>query len=228
MQHDIDPISRSLDPKRQQLERRSEARRQKVMRKNPETGAFILAMSDEPTAETAFDHGESWQIWVAELCLEAFPNGVFLFNRRRGPDLAGNIDIVAVLPSGVWAVDIQRHDGVVAEVQHRRGAEGRRAFLLLDRVDRTSLLDDVDGQAAAVARVLERLGLPGIGCASVLCLIDVEASWRGHAVVGGTHVTKARPMIKAMAAGPVVLDDSDIASLGLTLDKHLPRKQPLA
>src|SRR5215470_2286532 len=91
MQQDFDQITRSLDPKRQQLERRSQARREKIMRKNPETGRFILAMSDEPTDEYAFDQGESWQLWVAELCREAFPTGVFMFNRRRGADLIGDI-----------------------------------------------------------------------------------------------------------------------------------------
>src|SRR3982751_56726 len=85
MQPEFDDIAGASDPRREQLERRSEARRQKVLRSYPDTGEFLLAMSDEPTAESAFDYGAPWQRWVAELVREEFPTGVFLFHRRRGP-----------------------------------------------------------------------------------------------------------------------------------------------
>jgi hypothetical protein len=223
VQPDFEDVARAVDPQRHQLERRSEARRKKVLRRHPDTGPFILAMSDEPTAETAFDQGEPWQRWVAELVRDAFPEGVFLFNRRRGPNAAGDIDIVAIVPSGIWAVDIQRHEGRV-EVRQGKTAEGRRDFLVVDGVDRTNLLDDVDDQAAAVSTALRNSGFHGPRATSVLCLIDALPAWRAHAQLGATYVTKARPMLKLLAGGPKVLDDTDIASLGLTLDRALARR----
>ena len=45
-------------------------------------------------------------------------------------------------------------------------------------------------------------------------------------MVGSAHVTKARPMLKLLAVGPAVLDETDIASLGLSLDKALARQHP--
>jgi hypothetical protein len=226
MQPDHEDVARAVDPQRRQLERRSEARRKKLLRSHPDTGPFILAMSDEPIAETAFDQGAPWQRWVAELVRQAFPEGVFLFNRRRGPDRPGDIDIVAILPTGVWAVDIQRFEGSKAEVRQRTGAEGRRDYLYLEDNDCTGLLDDVDDQADAVSRALHKAGFTGLHTKSVLCLVDVVPAWRNHASVGATYVTKARPMIKLLATGPEILDDTDIASLGLTLDRLLARKHP--
>jgi hypothetical protein len=226
MQPDFEEVARAIDPQRRQLERRSEVRRKKVLRTHPQTGAFMLAMSDEPIAETAFDQGAPWQRWVAELARQAFPEGVFLFNRRRGPDHPGDIDIVAVLPSGVWAIDIQRYDGAKVEVRHRNSLDGRRDYLFIDENDCTGLLDDIDDQAAAVSLALQKAGFSGVHANSVLCLIDVIPSWRSHATVGTTHITKARPLLKLLAIGPEVLDESDIASLGLTLDRTLARQHP--
>jgi hypothetical protein len=224
MQPDFDDVARSLDPQRQQLERRAAARRKKMLRSHPDTGAFMLAMSDEPTADTAFDQGAPWQRWVAELVRQSFPEGVFLFNRRRGPHQPGDIDIVAILPTGVWAIDIQRYEGANVDVRHRKSLDGRRDFLFIADNDCTGILDDVDDQAAAVSKALDRAGFARLRTRSVLCLIDVTPSWRGSATVGATYVTKARPMLKLLATGPEVLDDTDIASLGLSLDRYLARQ----
>ena len=226
MQPDYDEVARVSDPRRDQVERRSEARRQKVLREHPETGEFLLAMSDEPTAESAFDHGTPWQRWVAELLREEFPKGVFLFHRRRGPGRHDDIDVVAVLPSGVWIVDIRRYEGARAEVRHRGGDRSGAKYLAVDDTDAIAVLDDLDDQAGAVATALTNAGWETVETHSVLCLVDVESAWRGHTTVGGAHVTKARPMLKLLAVGPVVLDDTDIASLGLSLDKALPRQHP--
>jgi hypothetical protein len=225
MQRDFEDVARAVDPQRRQLERRSEARRKKVLRTHPDTGPFILAMSDEPIAETAFEHGAPWQRWVAELVRQTFPEGVFLFNRRRGANLPGDIDIVAVLPTGVWAIDIQRYEGLDVEVRHRKGSDGRRDFLYIDNNDCTAMLDDVDDQAEAVSKALGGAGFAGLKTKSVLCLIDVVPAWRAHAAVGAIHVTKPRPMLKLLASGPVALDETDIASLGLTLDRALARQR---
>jgi hypothetical protein len=226
MHPDHEDVERVIDPQRRQLEQRSEARRRKLLRAHPDTGPFILAMSDEPIAESAFDQGAPWQRWIAELVRQAFPEGVFLFNRRRGLDRPGDIDIVAILPTGVWAIDIQRFEGAKVEVRDRRSAEGRREHLYIDQNDCTGLLDDVDDQADAVSRALRKAGFDGLRPKSVLCLVDVVPGWRNHALVGATYVTKARPMIKLFTSGPDILDDTDIASLGLTLDRLLGRKLP--
>lgn len=224
MQPDFSEVARAIDPARRRLDQRAEARRKRIMKDNPETGAFLLAMSDEPMAPTAFDSGAPWERWVAELVRQQFPHGIFLFHRRRGAGWPGDIDIVTVLPSGVWTIDIQRHEDAVAEVRHTDGPAGRLDHLFLDDVDRTSLLDDVDDQRRAVGAALERAGFTGIAVRSVLCLVDAEPGWRGSPTVGTTYVTKARPMLKVLAAGPAVLDDTEIASLGLALDRQLGRQ----
>jgi hypothetical protein len=226
MQPEFDEIARVSDPRREQLERRSEARRQKVLREFPDTGEFLLAMSDEPTAESAFDHGAPWQRWVAELVREEFPKGVFLFHRRRGPGRHDDIDVVALLPSGVWVIDILRYEGARVEVRHRGEGASRRAYLSIDDTDASAALDDLDDQARAVATALSNAGWDKVELRRVLCLVDVLPTWRGHATVAGAHVTKARPMLKLLAAGPQILDDTDIASLGLSLDKALTRQHP--
>jgi len=226
MQPDFEDVARATDPSRRQLERRAETRRRRVMKDNPETGAFLLAMSDEPTAPTAFDAGAPWERWIAELVRQSFPRGVFLFHRKRGAGRPGDVDIVAVLPSGVWVIDIQRHEDAVLEVRHTQSPGGRRDHLFIDEQDRTELLDDVDDQHAGVVAALERAGFGSTTVRTVLCFVDAEPTWRGSPTVGTTYVTKARPMLKVLASGPVVLDDTDVASIGLALDRQLGRQFP--
>jgi hypothetical protein len=224
MQPERDDVVRASDARREQLERRSEARRQKVLREYPDTGAFLLAMSDEPTDESAFDHGAQWQRWVAELVREEFPKGVFLFHRRRGPGRDDDIDIVAVLPSGVWVIDILRYAGARAEVRHRGAGKSQGSYLSIDDTDASAALDDLSDQVRAVSTALANAGWDKVEARSVLCLVDVQPSWRGSARIADAHITKARPMLKLLAAGPEILDDIDIASLGLSLDKALARQ----
>jgi hypothetical protein len=224
MQPEFDEIARVSDPRREQLERRSEARRKKVLREYPDTGSFLLAMSDEPTAESAFDHGAPWQRWVAELVREEFPKGIFLFHRRRGPGRHDDIDIVAVLPSGVWVIDILRYEGARVAVLREGQGKARREYLSIDDTDATAALDDLADQAAAVTTALTNAGWEQVAVRRVLCLIDAEPGWRTHRTVGSAYVTKARPMLRLLASGPAVLDDNDIASLGLSLDKALARQ----
>jgi hypothetical protein len=226
MQPESDEVARVSDPRRDHLERRSEARRQKVLRAYPNTGEFLLAMSDEPTAESAFDHGAPWQRWAAELLREEFPQGVFLFHRRRGPGRHDDIDVVAVLPSGVWIIDIRRYAGAHAQVRRARDEQQTRAYLSIDDTDASAVLDDLADQAEAVASALENAGWERVETRRILCLIDVEGAWRAHKTIGPAYVTKARPMLRLLASGPNVLDETDIASLGLSLDKALPRQHP--
>lgn len=226
MQPDFEEVARATDPSRRQLERRTDARRKRVMKDNPETGAFLLAMSDEPTSPTAFDAGAPWERWIAELVRQTFPRGVFLFHRKRGAGRPGDIDIVAVLPSGVWVIDIQRHEDAVLEVRHTQGPGGRRDHLYIDEQDRTLLLDDVDVQHEAITAALERAGHGSMPVRTIICFVDAEPTWRGSPTVGTTYVTKARPMLKVLEAGPVALDDTDVASIGLALDRQLGRQFP--
>lgn len=228
MQPDFEEVARAGDPARRQLDRRAEARRKRTLKDHPDTGAFLLAMSDEPMAATAFDSGAPWERWVAELVRQSFPDGVFLFHRKRGAGRPGDIDIVAVLPSGIWTIDIQRHEDVVADVRHTSGPDGRRDHLFLNEVDRTHVLDDLDDQASAVAAALMRSGFGQIGVRSVLCLVDAEPTWRGSPTVGTTYVSKARPMLKVLGSGPQVFGETEIASLGLALDRQLGRQLPTA
>lgn len=216
--------ARGKDPQRLHLERRSQARRKRMLRDHPVTGHFMLAMSDEPTAATAFDSGAPWERWVAELVRGSFPDGIFLFHRSRGGDRPGDIDIIAVLPTGIWTVDIQRFDGATADIRAGTGTDGRRERLSIGGDDCTELLDDLEQQANAVSAALGQAGFAPMSVQSVLCLVDVDPGWRGPQTVGVTHVTKARPMLTLLGNGPVVLDGTDIASLGLALGRQLNRQ----
>lgn len=221
-------LARGTDPQRLHLERRSQARRKKMLRDHPVTGHFMLAMSDEPTAATAFNSGAPWERWVAELVRGSFPDGIFLFHRSSGADRPGDIDIVAVLPTGIWVVDIQRFDNATADIRPAANRHKRLECLSIGGNDCTDLLDDVEQDADSVATALGRAGFAPMPIQSVLCLVDVDPDWRGPRTVGTTHVTKARPMLTLLGNGPVVLDGTDIASLGLALGRQLTRQYSVA
>jgi hypothetical protein len=89
-----------------------------------------------------------------------------MLHDRRAPRSRGNIDHVAIAPSGIYVIDCKRHRGKIEITQPLFG----RAKLKINGRDQSKLIDGLDKQ---VARVLEASAdiaaeIPVHGCLCVL------------------------------------------------------------
>ncbi len=168
------------------------------------------------------------QLEVRHLMRQNFPAGVFLFDRRLGRGRHdGTIDIVAILPSGVWVIDLYADQGATVGLRRRRGVwSSSYQSLAVRGRDRTRLLDSLQRQAVAVEAALEAVELSGVLTRRAICFVDAEVGWRGHKDVGASHVTTPQRLVSLLRRGHKRLADADITTVGLSLEQHLPRGLP--
>jgi len=179
-------------------EQRRARRETQVRSRHPRIGGAILALSDEPATTVSFRRGADAEVFVAQrLRQRCGPEVELLFNRRlsaRGRD--GDIDVLAVAPSGVHVVDVKRYQAAVRV--RRRGGLLRplRPQLLIGSRDRTALLDSLERQRDVVRALLDRHpDGAAVPLHLAMCFVDadlplISEQIRGVAVLGSKGVAK--------------------------------------
>src|SRR4051794_4104294 len=98
-----------------EYERRKRAREERTRSQHPVLGVLLLAVRDAPQHETAFLQGSRGEAAVAAALEKRTADGpaVLLYDRRM-PGGLGNIDLLAIAPSGVYVIDAKDHKGKVS------------------------------------------------------------------------------------------------------------------
>jgi hypothetical protein len=197
--------------------RRMERREARVREAHPKLAPLLLALSSPPQHESAFERGAEGERTVAAgLGWRVAEGSVRLLHDRRMPRGRGNIDHLAVAPTGVYVIDAKAHKGKVRIVRPVFGSEK----LLINGRDWTKLLDGLDRQVTAVHQVLggDSIGIPVHG---VLCFTNADLPWlrtarmRGHLLMYGRAL--ARKLNSDGPLTPVTID-----ALTRTLAAALP------
>jgi hypothetical protein len=201
-------------------EQRRARREAQVRGRHPRIGGALLALTDEPATTVNFRRGAVAEVFVAQRLQQRCGADVeLLFNRRlsaRGRD--GDIDVLAVAPSGVHVVDVKRYQ---AAVRVRRLLLPPRQQLLIGGRDKTVLLDSLERQRDVVRALLDRHpDGAGIPLHLAMCFVDADLpvlseQIRGVAVLGSKGV--ARRLNK-----PGPLTDDVRAALTAHLAQALP------
>jgi hypothetical protein len=143
--------------------RRREARTRQA---HPRVGGLLLALRREPRQEAAFRLGELGEKTTASFLERRTLNApVMLLHDRRMPEVRGNIDHLAITPTGVFVIDAKNVKGKVRITQPLLGA----AKLLIAGRNRTSYLDGLDRQVLSVRRALAATGHADVPVHGVLC-----------------------------------------------------------
>lgn len=116
-------------------------------------GRIAKRFADEPQSTTAWAKGAAGEERVAEILVEKLGARAVLLHDRKVPKTRGNIDHLAVAPSGVWIIDAKRYAGKVEtrnagvffRPDHRLFVGGR---------DRTKAVDGLGWQVDAVRTAL--------------------------------------------------------------------------
>src|SRR3954454_921903 len=144
------PIDVPVDPGRagaslqQEYERRRAKRQDRIRAAHPRLGGVILALTEEPASTRAFKIGAAGERKAVEpLRTRSGPAVLLLTNRLLGPGRRdGDIDVLAITPSGVYVADIKYYKDKTVEVRRTGGLFSRvKEELIIGGRDKTSLLD---------------------------------------------------------------------------------------
>jgi hypothetical protein len=196
-----------------EYERRRANRERRAQDAHPHIGGLLLALNGEPQHQQAFRAGEQGERAVGAMIEDAVENvGGFVLHNRRMPSGGGDIDHVAIVPSGVYVVDTKAVTGKV---------EIRRPWLKPDQLfiagrDRTTYLDGLDRQTQVVRGAIDRMGCRRLTVQGALCFTHADLPLlptqeiRGHLLLYRKALTK-----KLTADGPV--DGDALAALAWVL-----------
>lgn len=201
-----------------EYERRKSNREARVRQAHPRVGGLLLALREPPQHEMAFHRGDLGEKAVAE-SLEQRTAGTptILLHNRRMPAGRGDIDHVAVAPSGVYVIDAKDLRGKVRIASPLFGADK----LLVSGRNRTRLIDGLDRQVTVVRDVLGGSGHPEAAVQGVLCFTKADLPLLGTLKMSGHLLLYRKALAKRLnTAGP--LGHAAIDELARTIAEALP------
>ena len=139
----------------QEYQRRKQAREDRIRGKHPRLGGLILALSDEPATTKAFATGADGERRIAaRLEKDCGADVLFLHNRKLGHGRRdGDVDHVAVAPSGIYVIDAKRYQNAAVRVRRTGGLLSPvKEQLMVAGRDRTKLIDGCAKQLARRCR----------------------------------------------------------------------------
>ena len=201
-----------------EYERRKGNREARVRKAHPRVGGLLLALREPPQHETAFHRGALGEKAVAEsLERRTADSPAILLHSRRMPGGRGDIDHVAVTPTGVYVVDAKDLRGKVRIARALFGAEK----LFVAGRNRTKLIDGLDRQVAVVEAVLNANGHPDVPVRGVLCFTKADLPLLGTLKMRGHLLLYRKALAKRLNAdGP--LGAAAIDGLARTIAEALP------
>lgn len=214
---------------RREYERRRADREARVRERFGALGGVVLALSDEPQHQRAWARGAEGEAALARnLERWAADHGVVLLHDRRMPRGRGNIDHLAVGPTGVKVIDAKRYRGRI-DVECRGGLlRARTEHLIVGGRDRTKLVDGVIAQAEAVRQILAKGPHATAPVQAVLCFVDGDWPLLRRFEVRGVPVLPPRRVSKLCAADGPLDAATTVTQIAETLAMHFPPAEPHA
>jgi len=165
---------------RREFDRRKLKREERVRSQHPKIGGLLLGITDDPQSTRAWEQGAVGEERLGTRLDSLVSEKIAVLHDRRIPGTRANIDHIVVTGSRIWVIDAKRYSG-----RPELGVEGglfrpRVEKLLVDRRDRTKLVDGVLKQVDLVQRTVGPIPVSG-----VLCFVD--ADWP---LIGGAFATR--------------------------------------
>ncbi len=136
--------------------------------------------------------------------------GFIVRHDRRVPGYGGNVDHIAIGPTGVWVIETKSYRGRV-EVYGDR--------LEVNDQQRDRIVDQVYKEAVAVQIALgDRLTQLGVTVIPVLCLHRAKLGWTEKSVKG-VRIVDGRGLAKLVRSGRERLTSDEISGLAADIDR---------
>ena len=195
--------------------RRRAAREKRVRERHPLIGGFLLRIGGPVRTTEAFAIGAAGEREVAErLQRDVGTSVLLLFNRRLAPGRSrGDIDIIAVAPSGVWVIDPKKYAGTV------RATRSGDTFLINGR-RRPQLAQSMRRHIDAVTAGVRNGPMSTAPVRAAYCFVGADLPW-SRLVVDQVPVLGLRGLVKALRE-PGALDAGSRARLHADLSRRFP------
>jgi hypothetical protein len=174
---------------------------------------FMLVYFERSRDVDAWFRGAEGEKRTGRYLAELEAAGFVVHNDRRGPGYGGNIDHIAIGPTGVWVIETKSYRGEVAILGDRLEINDRPSDKIVDQVYRESV--------AVQIALGDRLTSRGITVAPVLCLHRAKLGWSDKSV-RGVRIVDGRGLVTLLGDARPTLGDSDIQSLAADLDRLFP------
>lgn len=140
---------------RAEHERRVQKREDRVTKRFPRAGKYILALTDEPQSTRAWESGAEGEFAIGRLLNSLATKYDFrVLHDRLIPKSRANIDHIAITRFGVFVIDAKNYRGVV-RIEDRSGFFEKSApELFVGRRNCTKLVEGVKKQTSIVKGIL--------------------------------------------------------------------------
>jgi hypothetical protein len=138
--------------------------------------------------------------------------GFIVLHDRKVPEYGGNLDHVAIGPTGVWAIETKNVAGKVEIDGDSLRIRGYRQDKMVDQVYREATAVQV-----ALGTSLARLGLK---VTPVICLHRGELPWFNK-TVRGVRLASGRQLVRLLRGGEARINPEDIRALAAEADRLL-------
>ena len=189
-------------------ERRKISRETRIRTRHPRIGGFLVALNGEPQHQRAFQQGHAGEQRIGAYLEKATANGpTILLHNRRMPGSHGDIDHIAISPTGIYVIDTKDHKGKIKIARPLLGT----SKLLINGRDHTQFLDGLDRQIAAVRTSLGGTQHADIPIQGAVCFTKADLPYVHTQKLRGHLLIYSRALAKRLnAAGPIApasLDD---------------------
>lgn len=149
-----------------------------------------------PRNESSFLVGAAGEQAIARsLERRTAKRGVIVLHDRRMPRGRGNIDHLAIAPTGVYVIDAKSISGKVRVTRPLFGA----AKLIVQGSDRSRLVDGLDRQVAAIRHALLHRGRADVPVHGVFCFTaKADLALFGSSEIRGHRLHHKRGLIRKL------------------------------
>ena len=181
----------------------------------PALGVCLVTMflvSRLPPEVLYWDKGARGERRTAEALEPLRGRGFVLVYGRLMPDGRGDIDAIAIGPTGVWVVETKNLSGDVSIVNDR--------LFVKDQL-RQAMVEQVYREAFAVQQIVGELLAPAHTMVTpILCIHGARLPWFQHSV-GGVRVVSGGKVAQVIGDGPPVLDALTVQKVAKVADRKL-------
>lgn len=195
---------------RKEFERRQAKRVAKVEERwgTGRVGKVAKALSSDPQTTTAWAAGASGEERVAQVLAERLGDQAVVLHDRKVPGTRGNIDHLAIAPSGVWIVDAKQYKGKVMS-RDVGGWFKTDIRLYVGGRDRTKAVGGLGWQVAAVTKALGGEDVP-IHAALSFVGADWPIFFAKPLRIDGVWISWPKKLAELIGGeGPLAPDDID-------------------
>ncbi|MBI3430385.1 MAG: NERD domain-containing protein [Actinobacteria bacterium] len=142
---------------RAENERRVKQREERVTKRFPRAGKYILALTDEPQSTRAWEAGAEGEVAIGKLLDSlAIKYGFRVLHDRLIPKSRANIDHIAITRFGIFVIDAKNYQGVVRIKDKSGFFEKSAPELWVGRRNCMKLVEGMNKQTSIVKEILNR------------------------------------------------------------------------